>query len=152
MNEAQNDSVTDFNNNCLSPLSPFTPCFDEEEIDNVLISTPVAVRRMRQLLSCPTPPLLKSTVKPKACARVLTSSEKIEIMEEKQRQKLQKEQEKEKRKLEREKKKSGKALVFTKAEEKKYRRRLEEGYDVSSNQRHNVWLKQQRCTGIKRSI
>lgn len=82
--------------------------------------------------------------------RVLTSKENLERIEEKEKEKQKKVKEKAERAKAREAKKmlkekacSGKKSAketFTDSELSKFNRAYEEGYDIKTNERYNLWL------------
>ena len=73
-------------------------------------------------LSYPSPPTRGKTFQPKACGRVLTSSENLEIVKEKERKKEEKEEERERKKEERERKKEERERKKDEMERKKEER------------------------------
>ena len=112
------------------------------------------------------PPIRTDMPLRKSCGRVLTSIENVRAINEKERMKKEKLRQKEERKLRIErkkmeraqmaaKKKSGKKAVgrntcnkkglqeqtFTAEEIKLFKRRQENGYDITTDERYNVWLK-----------
>ena len=66
-----------------------------------------------QYLHCPSPPSQIPTYKPKSCGRVLTSSENLALLEEKEREKLEKQKAKKEREEARRKKAMAKSLQGT---------------------------------------
>jgi hypothetical protein len=131
---------------------------DDQEIPDEPVDSPPEADTepsyIHEFLVLPSPPKSKNIYK----AIVLTSDERMRLIEEKERDKAKKEEEKELRKLEREKKinekkrqmelksknkgrrKSTTEPVFTNEEHKKFNKRHENGYDIPDD-RYSEWLR-----------
>ena len=101
---------------------------------------------------CPSPPQRRPAVE-KSSLRVLTSYENLKRIEQKEKEKLIRLREKEERKRMREEKKKmpkGQkvlksqiqtcSLIFSDNEMTKFSERYENGYDIASDERYNMWL------------
>ena len=109
----------------------------------------------KQFLKTPVPPSKPNPDKTKSCGRVLTSLENIRKMEAAELEKKEKDRLKEERKAKRALKKKSKHQVkkdkegvskaveteFTAEELKLFERRFENGYDLTTDKRYNLWLK-----------
>lgn len=115
-----------------------------------------AIRKNALSLRIPSPLYKEKTHQPKQSNRVLTSLENMRAMEEKQRKKEEEAKKKEEKRLQREKKKSQKknpkkrtgtkyGAHFSASEIELFERRLENGYDLTTDSRYNQWLEQ--CDG-----
>ena len=118
-------------------------------------------RYMDQFLDCPEPPQRPPVVTKKSSLRVLTSSENLKRIEDKEKEKQRKAQEKEERaklreakRLSKERQKcvrtkpkkqqpqdrQGKSTTFSESETAKFVQRFENGYDINTDERYNLWL------------
>lgn len=112
-----------------------------------------------QFLTCPDPPVRRPLPSGGRSLRVLTSSENLKRIEEKEKEKERKANEKVERAKKREANKIMKKKTiarqksaqgqkgqshtnssFTDAELSKFAKAYEEGYDITTNKRYNVWL------------
>ena len=115
---------------------------------------------LAQFLDCPDPPEQRPVVSNKSSLRVLTSAENLKRIEGKENQKKRKACEKEERakqretrKLQKEQKSAGRKPTgrqkkgqthtdasFTDSELSKFSTRYENGYDITTDERYNLWL------------
>lgn len=116
-----------------------------------------------KFLDCPDPPKRRPAVNEKVSLRVLTSSDNLKRIEEKEKEKQRKAREKEDRAKTRESKRllkvqqkrpqkklttqkcpqgtvSSESITFSESEVAKFARRHENGYDITTDERYNMWL------------
>ena len=112
-------------------------------------------------LDCPDPTQRRPAVNEQHSIRVLTSSENLKKMEEKEKEKQRKAREKEERAKQRQakkalkeqqkqqqqrpkrvcpQKKASSRITFSEEELAKFTRRYENGYDIATDERYNAWL------------
>ena len=109
-------------------------------------------------LECPLLPKSSTTLAKSSSIRVLTSSENLKRLEQKEKEKQMKLQDKEERARKREQRKHEKAQqrlrqgkkpstelqgyvhVFSESERVKFESRYENGYDITTDERYNEWL------------
>ena len=124
-------------------------------------------------LDCPDPPQRRPAVNDEHSIRVLTSSENLKRMEEKEKEKQRKAREKEERAKQRQakkalkeqqkqqqqrpkrvcpQKKASSRITFSEEELAKFTRRYENGYDIATDERYNAWLQIFHPTEDKTSV
>ena len=126
----------------LSADSHLSDSHSSDSSSSMLYQPAVMQSSLGQFLTCPEV-TRRRLPKSKSSLRVLTSSENLQRIEEKEKEKQRKADEKETRAKERQAKKLLKSQVkaLSKAERIKFEKAFEEGYDITTNARYNLWLK-----------